>query len=113
MDIVVHQILPAASAYTATLCDAVIAKEKLGVSHKAETALIALLSETIDSLYEKYQALKTQLDAVPSLTEQAIAYYADTVIPSMEAMRQDADILEANTASEYWPYPSYSALLYY
>ena len=113
MDIVVHQILPAASAYTATLCDTVIAKEKLGVSHKAETALIALLSETIDSLYEKYQALKTQLDAVPSLTEQAIAYYADTVIPSMEAMRQDADILEANTASEYWPYPSYSALLYY
>ena len=113
MDIVVHQILPAASAYTAALCDTVIAKEKLGVSHKAETALIALLSETIDSLYEKYQALKTQLDTVPSLTEQAIAYYADTVIPSMEAMRQDADILEANTASEYWPYPSYSALLYY
>ena len=35
------------------------------------------------------------------------------IVNSMEAMRKEADILEQLTAKNYWPYPTYSDLLYY
>ena len=31
----------------------------------------------------------------------------------MNTMRTHADILEAHTAKSYWPYPTYSDLLFY
>ena len=40
-------------------------------------------------------------------------YYHSHVIPCMEELRRNADFLEAHTAKSYWPYPTYSDLLYY
>jgi len=113
IDIVLHQILPAACAYTTSLCNSVIAKKSVGVAHQAESQLIQLLSSTTDSLFEKCENLKHLLDETPADPEDATAYYANEVIPAMESMRKDADILEANTDKSYWPYPVYSELLYY
>ena len=113
IDIVLHQILPAASAYTAELCNTVMAKEKLGMPHQAESQLIQILSSASDNVYKNCTELTQSLSQVPEDTEQAVAYYHDVVVTAMNNIRKDADILEQHTAKSYWPYPTYSDLLYY
>ena len=113
VDMAIHQILPAALRYTRSLCDAVKGKKELGVSCRAETALIARLSEHTDSLYDSITALQSALNTVPVVAEAAATYYHDTVIPAMNTLRFHADVLEANTDKSCWPYPTYSDLLYY
>ncbi len=113
IDMVLHQILPAAMAYSRDLCSGILSKEQLGISSQAERALAARLSATTDRLYENTELLRSQLSAVPENAEAAVAYYHDVIIPGMDAMRMDADLLEQLTDKKYWPYPTYSDLLFY
>ena len=113
IDMVMQQILPAAAKYTALLCDAIIAKKNIGISNKAETALVTKLSATTDSLYEKCDKLRSELNNTPSNVEPASVYYHEVIIPDMLSLRSDADLLEQLTDKTYWPYPTYSDLLFY
>ena len=113
VDMAVHQILPAALHYTRTLCGGVASKKALGVSCRAETALIEKLSGASDALYDNVEALRFSLAAVPAEPQTAAGYYHDVVIPGMVAVRTEADALEALTDKSYWPYPTYSDLLFY
>jgi len=112
-DMALHQILPAAIHYTRDLCNSVSAKKALGASCRAESALISYLSETTDSLYDSIEALRRALKATPSGTEAAAFHYHDKVVPIMENLRESADYLEQLTDKSYWPYPTYSDLLFY
>ena len=113
LDMAVHQILPAAMRYTDNLSQAMFHKQSLNLPCKAETVLAKLLSENSDALFEDINALKEALATVPKDPESASFHYRDRVIPAMETMRLHADILEANTSKSYWPYPTYSGLLFY
>ena len=113
IDMVLHQIIPAASAYAGSLCNTVLSKKNLGVSCHAESELIKRLSSATDSLFQKCELLQTQLKNIPENTEASVAYCKDVIIDTMEAMRVDADILESLTDKNYWPYPTYSDLLFY
>jgi len=113
VDMALHQILPSALRYTGDLCAWVEKKTTVGVSSKAERALIAQLSQQTDALYDSIEGLKANLAAVPANAEAASKYYHDTVIPAMDILRKHADILEELTDKSYWPYPTYSDLLYY
>ncbi len=113
VDMAQHQILPSALRYTGDLCAWVEKKTTVGVSSKAERALIAQLSLQTDALYDSIEGLKANLAAVPANAEAASKYYHDTVIPAMDILRKHADILEELTDKSYWPYPTYSDLLYY
>ena len=113
VDMVYHQILPAAMSYTKSLCDGLLAKKSVGAVCKAESALIAQLSEKTDSLYENCQLLETHLDAIPEDVEAAVDYCKQVIVRDMDALRADADTLEQLTDKAYWPYPTYSDLLFY
>ena len=113
MDMALHQILPAALAYCRSLCDSIAAKQPLGLSCKAERQLAQRLSETADALYDHVQTLGFSLDAVPTNPELAVDYYHDVVVPAMANLRKEADTLETLTDKSYWPYPTYSDLLFY
>ena len=113
VDMVQHQILPAALAYSKSLCEGIVSKKAVGVSCKAETALVQRLSATTDSLYENCEKLRSDLKAVPEQGEAAVAYYHDVIVSDMQALRADADLLEQLTDKTYWPYPTYSDLLFY
>ena len=113
MDMALHQILPAALAYCRSLCDSIAAKQPLGLSCKAERQLAQRLSEAADALYDHVQTLGFSLDAVPTAPELAVDYYHDVVVPAMAALRKEADTLETLTDKSYWPYPTYSDLLFY
>ena len=112
-DMAVHQILPAAMRYTDDLCQTVYHKNALNIPCRAETALVQILSQNSDALYDDIQVLKEALASVPAGKQEASFYYHGKVVPAMETLRYHADILEANTAKSYWPYPSYSDLLFY
>ena len=113
MDMALHQILPAALAYSRSLCEGIAAKKPLGLTAKAETALASQLSTACDQLYDHVQELDFALKAVPKKPEDAVDYYHDVVVPAMAALRQQADLLESITDKSYWPYPTYSDLLFY
>ncbi len=66
------------------------------------------LSDRIDELDEAVGKAAAAGD-----TEAIAHYYHDTVLPKMDALRQAADGLEVLTADKYWPFPTYSELLFY
>ncbi|MBQ4598334.1 MAG: glutamine synthetase III [Clostridia bacterium] len=112
-DMVKKQILPAVQSYIAELGTNALNKKALGIKALGyETAMLEELSAYSDSLYQATVALDMALTAVPGSTEAAARYYCDEVLPRMNTVREAADKLEAITASEYWPFPTYSDLLF-
>ena len=112
-DMAMRQILPAVSRYSSDLAARIIAKTNLGCECKAEKALLQKLSAGIDALYERCQTLSDHLEQIPSDSIHAANYFADVVVPAMDAARAEADALELLTDKEYWPFPTYSDLLFY
>lgn len=112
-DMALHQILPAALRYTRELCDTVKAKKDLGLVCNAETVLLQRLSGSTDGLFAAVNSLQDALAKLPNTAVETAAYFRDTVIPLMNEVRALADTLEVITDKKYWPYPTYSDLLYY
>ncbi len=113
IDMIRHQILPAALKYTEHLAQGILAKQQIGVSCHAEKSLIQNLSAASDALYDLCVKLDTDLQKVPAESNEAAQYYHDVIVPDMERARHEADTLEALTDKSYWPYPTYSDLLFY
>ena len=40
-------------------------------------------------------------------------YCSEVIVEDMASIRTDTDVLEAITAKRYWPYPTYSDILFY
>ena len=113
IDMVLHQILPAAMNYARELCDGMLSKQTAGLSCWAETSIAGEISTAADRLYDHVQSLKEALHQVPADPEEAASYYRRVVVAYMEEVRRQADILEALTDKSHWPYPTYSDLLFY
>ena len=113
IDMALHQILPAALAYTKFLCDCRLSKKTLGVARSAEKDLVNKLSAATDNLYATTLLLKEHLSRIPADNVAAADYYRQVIISDMTALRREADILEQLTDKKYWPYPTYSDLLFY
>lgn len=113
IDMVLHQILPAALGYARELCDGMAVKKSLNVTCRAEQGLSEAISAACDALYENVQALKQSLCQVPEEAEAAALHYRKVVQPRMEEVRRQADLLETLTDKSHWPYPTYSDLLFY
>ena len=113
VDMAVHQILPAALHYTRDLANTVAAKQAVGASCRAETALIKNLSHHTDALYDAIELLKKAMSVMPRDAQTMAFKYHNRVIPAMNALRAEADALEELTDKSYWPYPTYSDLLFY
>ena len=113
VDMAVHQILPTAIRYSRALCEGIQAKQDTGFSCRAERELVKKLSLHTDALYDAIDAMKEKLRDLPETAEKAVAYNRKVVVPAMDDLRHEADILEALTDKSYWPYPTYSDLLFY
>ena len=113
IDMIRRQIIPATLKYTEHLANGILAKDRVGVSHHAETQLIRRLSEAADALYDLCEKLDNDLRSVPADTAEAAQYYHNVIVPGMDAARQEADLLESLTDRSFWPYPTYEDLLFY
>ena len=113
IDMIMHQILPAALHYSSDLTKAILDKKAIGIAAKTEQQLVQKLSATSDALYEKCQDLSDKLQHIPAETEAAVAYFGKVITSAMADLRKDADLLEQLTDKSYWQYPTYSDLLFY
>jgi glutamine synthetase len=75
--------------------------------------LVKKLSEHTDTLYALCEKLKSDVANVPHTAMKAARYFCETIVPDMDAVRKEADILELLTDKSYWPFPTYSDLLFY
>ena len=116
VDMANKEITPAVSAYVRELTDAALAKKALSehIPVNVELNLIQSLAEQ----QEQFVALTSELEqetaaaaAIEDNLEKAFVY-RNRVFAKMEALREVADSMEAQTAAEYWPYPSYTDLLF-
>ena len=109
-----QEILPACLKYTKFVTDDLASKKALGLDAPKETDKAKRLTSLTEELIEKIDALDTASDNVPDTDPYAVGmYYKDTVIPAMDALRETADTLETIVSKEYWPFPTYTDLLYY
>ena len=113
VDMALHQILPAALHYTHALCEGVANKKALGSGCRAESKLIERLSAATDALYDNVEKLKTDLESMPNDAKARADYFHGVITADMDAVRAEADLLEQLTDKSYWPYPTYSDLLFY
>ena len=116
IDMAQKDILPAVSAFVREQVDAALAKKALSAAISAETEekLAASLSEKqarFAKLIGELAASTEQAAAVKDPLEQAFAY-RNLVFSKMEELRAVGDSMEAETAADYWPYPSYTDLLF-
>lgn len=108
-----QEILPAALKYTSFVVDDISKKEAIGLSVPNQKSKAAKLTELTETLISKIDALDNLSDNVPDDTITEVAkYYKDYVLPAMNEVRSVADTLETMVAKDYWPFPTYTDLLY-
>jgi glutamine synthetase len=56
--------------------------------------------------------LHAKAEAIEDNQKQA-DFYANEVVPAMEALRSSIDALECITEHSYWPVPTYNDMLFY
>jgi glutamine synthetase len=112
-DMALRQIIPAVSRYCADLAHNLRRKDAVGCSVAAEKDLVKTISNHTDTLYALCQQLKTDLTNVPQSGIEAAKYFSQIIVPEMDAVRKEADALELLTDRTYWPFPTYSDLLFY
>ncbi len=109
-------IYPAVVRYTTELAQNIQAKQAVGANlpMASETKLLRDLSCLSDSLLQQTRALADALEKADSIqgTQEQADFYKDTVLVSMNQLRDTADQLELLTAKDRWPLPTYTDLLY-
>ncbi|MDR2646624.1 MAG: glutamine synthetase III [Oscillospiraceae bacterium] len=109
-------ILPAAVAYSETLVRTALDKKALSdkISTKYEEDLTARISNLTEALYGDVIALEEAVLASRELesSEDAAKFIGEVVVERMNVLRENADTLETLVSTEFWPYPTYSDLLF-
>jgi len=116
IEMVKKDIIPAILSYESDISSTALNKKAFNSSFgtKLEESLLAKISSRSDSLYDKVTKLEDAVlgaDGFESIEAEAL-YYRDTILTGMQELREVADELETITGSDYWPFPSYSELLY-
>ena len=116
LDMARKDILPAVESYIKELAETAGAKKALSPSISCETeiSLLERLTNLTSALYKAAEKLDGQLvraNSFANLTELGI-YCKDEIIKTMNEIRAAADELETLTGSRYWPFPTYSEILF-
>ncbi|MBQ3113653.1 MAG: glutamine synthetase III [Phascolarctobacterium sp.] len=109
-------IAPAVEAYAADVAKAVAAKRLVDANLpcKYESKLIknlSVLTDRIASCIEELEMALQELHEAKDIGDEANAI-RDNVLEKMNALRIACDEAELLTAKKYWPFPTYSDLLF-
>ncbi len=109
-----QDIYPAVNGYIAELC--AVIQNKRAVSEKLQTGADLKLAERLsamnDAFYAAIEKLEGDLKEMPAGESPASQKMAHVIVPDMDAARRLADSMEKLCSSDYWPYPTYTDLLY-
>ena len=116
LDMVRKVISPAVIGYVKELSETALAIKSAGIDADVsiEIDLVKKLSALLSAAGRHSENLTAALLKARSLGEGEIAAncYRDDVIPAMQLLRSDADLMEELTAKKHWPLPTYTDLLY-
>ena len=109
-----QDIYPAVNGYLAELCGSISSKravsEKMPVSE--DVKLAEKLATMNDAMMAAVAKLERDLSEMPEGEQPASQKMAHVVLPDMEQVRVLADGMEKLCSSDYWPYPTYTDILY-
>ena len=116
VDMARKEILPAVEAYAKSISDTLIAKKTAvpEISGKYEKNSIAKLSYLADEIDERIVSLESalvKLKTTADITEEAFMI-RDVILQKMAELRVVCDEAETVTDAKYWPFPTYSDLLF-
>ena len=114
LDMVRREIIPAVSAFQGTLCRTLLDKRSaLGESAVAvEKEECIKLSADNERLMDLSRKLTAAVENVSSDHAVASAWFHDGILSLMEEMRAAVNDAERLVPASYWPYPTYSQLLF-
>ena len=116
VDMANKDITPAVSAYVRELSDTALAKKAVSdnIPVNVEVNLINSLAEKQNKFVELTAELEKENIAAAKIEDnldKAFAY-RNKVFAKMEELRELGDSMEAQTSTDFWPYPSYTELLF-
>ena len=117
IDMAKKNITPAVTAFVREITDAALAKKALSaaIPTSVEEELILSLSNKLVCFVKKTAELE---DAVLNAGDfdgdplKRATYFRENVFAKMQELRAVGDSMETETASDFWPYPSYTELLF-
>lgn len=108
-----QEILPACIAYTDKIVKSVSMKKEIGIDAPAEAVLAKRLSEGCENMINSIDAMDAVMAVIPDGDPIEVAhYYKDEVLSAMDDLRRIADDMETIVGKEFWPFPTYTDLLY-
>ena len=117
IDMAKKKITPAVTAFVRELTDAALAKKALSaaIPTSVEEDLIMSLSNKLVCFVKKTSELEDAVmnagDASSDPLERA-RYFRESIFAKMQELRAVGDSMETETAADFWPYPSYTELLF-
>lgn len=116
LDMAKKDIVPAILSFETALCDAIAAKKAVceTIDASLESGLLKKVSELSGKLAQHIEALEKAEEEAGTIAdfEKQAAFYKDSVLSAMEALRATVDALEVCVGREYWPYPSYADMIF-
>ena len=116
LEMVKRDVIPALSRYQSDLCHTVTEKRAIdkNINCDAELEVIEKLSCFNSHLSSLVKELDAAVDEAQQTTDllKCAQLYCNKVMFIMNNIRHIADEAETITAREYWPYPTYSDILF-
>ncbi len=117
VDMAKKQIVPAVLSYLKDVSTTAAQKKAISedIPCDLEESLVRKLSALASCFYKKTEALESALLKAKNYEgdlQKEADHYKDDVFTAMQEMRAVADELETLLGKEYWPFPSYSDLLF-
>jgi glutamine synthetase len=104
-------IYPAAIRYLSELSTGITKLKEIKIDLETETVeKVAMLVQSMMDMVSKLGAAMDKHDFVT--TEEHMQYFAQTIRPLMDKVREYADALEAEVADDLWPLPTYQEMLF-
>ncbi|MDE5897258.1 MAG: glutamine synthetase type III, partial [Clostridia bacterium] len=109
-----QDIYPAVNGYIAELCSVITAKRAVSdkIACRKDRELAELLSRMNEAMADAVTKLEQDLLEIPEGEAAASRKMAHVIVPDMEEVRRCADGMEKLCASNYWPFPTYTDLMY-
>ena len=106
-------IIPAVVAFSRDVCTSHKAISEAGFNSDLEYDLLEKLTGLSAQLNTELSGFEQILADKPTEDSLTVAkYYRDNVLTAMQRLRSIVDTLETLVGRKYWPFPSYSEMLY-
>lgn len=115
IDMAKKEILPAAAKYIKDIAKTAELAKSCGAETVFEEETVKEISALVTEMYKALGTLEADVQKVYSIedTQEMANFFHDTIFADMGALRVPADKIETLVGKEYWPYPTYSDLLFY